>query len=206
MRRNLVLISLSIILFLGVGLFLEEPTVQAGPLAQQPTGSVPTVTSTSVGPTVIVSPENEQINVRSGPGTEYDKIGVLISGQEVPALGRSAQGLWIKIAYPGVPGGTAWVYSFLVSVPSGDVPIAAPPPTPTPRVTPTIDPTLAAQFILEIPPTRLPTFTPPPPLVLPTFEVAAPNTSQVGLPMGMLIIGLGVLGVFGAVVSFLRGR
>ena len=154
-----------------------------------------------------MSPENEQINVRSGPGTEYDKVGVLISGQEVPALGRTAQGLWIQIVYPGVPGNTAWVYSFLVSVPSGELPIVAPPPTPTPRVTPTIDPTLAAQFILEIPPTRLPTFTPPPPQVVPTFE-AAPSSSptQVGFPMGMMIIGLGILGVFGAVVSFLRGR
>ncbi len=206
MRRLTSLILLSIQLVVGMWSLLGETSAQAGLELQQPTGEIPTVTSTSVGPTVIVSPENEQINVRSGPGTEYDKVGVLISGQEVPAIGRSAQGLWIQIVYPGVPGSTAWVYSFLVSVPTGEIPIVAPPPTPTPRVTPTIDPTLAAQFILEIPPTRLPTFTPPPPIAIPTFEAAGPSATQVGLPMGMMIIGLGVLGVFGAIVSFLRGR
>ncbi len=113
--------------------------------------------------------DQEQVNVRAGPSTNYDIVGVLIVGQEVPALGRTVGGDWVQIAYPGVPEGVAWVYSPLVSV-SSDLPIVEPPPTPTPQTTPTIDPTLAAQFINEIPPTGLPTFTPPPPLVIPTFQ------------------------------------
>jgi hypothetical protein len=185
---------------------IRRPTVQAGLSYQQPTVSIPTVTSTPLGPSVIVNSDQEQINIRNGPGTEYDKVGVLIAGQQVPAIGRSAQGLWIQILYPGVPEGTAWVYSFLVSVPTGDLPIIAPPATPTPRVTPTIDPTLAAQFIIDVPPTRLPTFTPPPPLIIPTFEAVETTQNTAGVPMGMLIIGLGVVGVFGAFVSFVRTR
>lgn len=200
--------SLIILLYLVAGTFILFilPPAEAGAALQQPTVDIPTVTSTPLGPTVIVNSDQEQINVRNGPGTEYDKVGILIAGQEVAAIGRSAQGLWIQIIYPGVGEGTAWVYSFLVSVPTADLPIVAPPPTPTPRVTPTIDPTLAAQFIIDIPPTRLPTFTPPPPLVIPTFEAVEPAINNTGVPMGMLIIGLGVIGVFGAFVSYLRGR
>ncbi len=180
--------------------------LDAGPIRQQPTVSIATVTSTPTGPLIVVNPDQEQINVRGGPGTDYPIVGVLVAGQQVPALGRSPQGLWIQIEYIGVSGGTAWVYSPLVRVPAADLPIIEPPPTPTPRVTPTIDPTLAAQFVVVAPPTRLPTYTPPPPLVIPTFTPAESTANAVGVPMGLLIIGLGVLGVFGALVSLLRGR
>jgi hypothetical protein len=207
-RKKVIMRRVFVLLWLITGILylVNLPAAKASSPRQQPTGDLPTVTSTPLGPTVIVNPDQEQINVRNGPGTEYDKVGVLIAGQEVPAIGRSAQGLWIQILYPGVGEGTAWVYSFLVSVPTGDLPIVAPPATPTPRVTPTIDPTLAAQFIIDIPPTRLPTFTPPPPLLIPTFALAEPAGANSGVPMGMLIIGLGVVGIFGAIVSFLRGR
>jgi hypothetical protein len=88
----------------------------------------------------------------------------------------------------------------------GNVPIVEPPPTPTPQVTPTIDPTLASQFIIDIAPTRLPTYTPPPPLVIPTFTVSPVNKSTAGVPMGFVIIVMAVVGVFGMMISLLRGR
>jgi hypothetical protein len=97
------------------------------------------------------------------------------------------------------------VYAYLVTI-TGNLPIIEPPPTPTPRVTPTIDPTLAAQFIVEIAPTRLPTFTPPPPVVAPTF-IEPPNLQNTGgVPMGFIIIGMGAVGLFGVMISFFRGR
>lgn len=172
---------------------------------QIPTVSIPTVTGTLPSAIAIVTQELDQINVRGGPGTDYDLVGVLIAGQEVPALGRSVGGDWVQIAYPGVPGGVAWVYSPLVTL-EGSVPVIEPPPTPTPRTTPTIDPTLAAQFIVEIPPTRLPTFTPPPPLVIPTFVEQPVNTGTGRVPMGLLIIGLAAIGFFGLLISLLGGR
>lgn len=175
--------------------------------AQIPTVSLPTVTGSPQGPVVNVRRDSDQdsINVRSGPSAKYDIIGVLIVGQTVPARGRTPGGDWIQIFYPGVPGSTGWVYSPLVSI-NGSIPIVEPPPTPTPRTTPTIDPTLAAQFIVELQPTRLPTFTPPPPLVIPTFESQLPQTVPGGIPIGIVIIGMAVLGVFGTLISFLRGR
>jgi hypothetical protein len=172
---------------------------------QQPTVDIPTVTSSPSGPIVTVNPDQDQINVRSGPGTDYPVVGVLVAGQRVPAFGRSAGGDWVQVSYPGVQGGVAWVYSFLVTV-EGALPILEPPPTPTPRVTPTIDPTLASQFIIDVDPTRLPTFTAPPPLIVATIVPQSIPQSSFGVPMGFIIAGLGVVGLFGLMLSFLRGR
>ncbi len=175
--------------------------------AQIPTVSLPTVTGSPQGPVVSVrrDVDLDSINVRAGPSSKYDIIGVLIVGQIAPAKGRTSGGDWIQIFYPGVPDSTGWVYSPYVEL-NGSLPIIEPPPTPTPRTTPTVDPTLAAQFILEIPPTRLPTYTAPPPLVIPTFTAEEIPTIPAGIPMGVVIIGMGVLGVFGILISFLRGN
>jgi hypothetical protein len=182
------------------------PAVKAGLPQQQPTGSIPTVTSSPSGPIAIVTSEYDQINIRSGPDNNiYPIVGVLVAGQHVTALGRTAGGSWVQIAYPGVPGGTAWVYAYLVEL-KGNVPIVEPPPTPTPQVTPTIDPTLASQFVIEIAPTRLPTFTPPPALIIPTFTASPVNQGTAGVPMGFVIIGMGVVGLFGMMISLLRGK
>jgi hypothetical protein len=188
-------------------IIISAREVQAGVLEQIPTVAIPTVTGTPLGPmaTVRRDTDQEQINVRAGPSGRYEIIGILIAGQQVPALGRTPGGDWIQIQYPGVIGSVGWVYSPLVSV-EGNIPIVEPPPTPTPRTTATIDPTLAAQFIVDVPPTRLPTFTPPPPLVIPTFIAAASPRSAGSVPLGFVIIGLAVIGFFGTVISFLRGR
>ncbi|MFP3855230.1 MAG: SH3 domain-containing protein, partial [Anaerolineales bacterium] len=127
-----------------------------------------TLRTTPEGPVILVP---DQVNVRLGPDTEYELVGVLISGQLVPALGRSPGGEWIQIYYPGVEDNVAWVYGPLVRLDGqGFLPVVEPPPTPTPRMTATIDPTLAAQFnLLDVTPTRMPTFTPADSIVQPTF-------------------------------------
>lgn len=198
---------LILVAILIVGLVTKRITpVMAGALLQQPTVDIPTVTSTSSGPMAVVNSDYDQINVRAGPsGQDYPIVGVLVAGQKVPALGRSGGGDWVQIVYPGVETGVAWVYAYLVTV-EGNLPIVEPPPTPTPRVTPTIDPTLAAQFIIEIPPTRLPTFTPPPPLIIPAFTQPPDVQGTGGVPMGFIIAGMGVVGLFGLIISLLRGR
>ena len=195
------------IVWIAVGLvsLIWVPTGQAKPSGQQPTVAIPTVTSSPFGTMATVNSDQDQINVRGGPGTDYPIVGVLVAGQRVPALGRSVGGDWVQISYPGVESGVAWVYSYLVTV-DGELPIIEPPPTPTPRVTPTIDPTLAAQFVVEIVPTRLPTFTPPPPVSMPTFTEPASSQSNVGVPVGFIVTGMGMVGLFGLLVSFFRGR
>lgn len=200
---RLILLSslISMLLFL---IFQDSGSIQV--YAQQPTVSIATVTGTPIGSYIIVNADQEQINVRGGPGTDYSAVGILVSGELVSAKGRSVAGLWVQIDYPGVEGSLAWVYSPLVTIFQGSgLPIIEPPPTPTLRVTPTIDPTLAAQFVLEIPATRLPTFTAPQPLVIVSFEENKPIQPG-GIPVGMYITAIGLLGIFGATVSFLRDR
>ncbi len=166
---------------------------------------IPTVTGTPTGPMVVVlGGGNPQVNVRAGPSSRWPIIGVLIVGERVPAIGRTPAGEWIKIVYPGSPDGTGWVYAYVVRLEGGELPIVEPPPTPTPATTPTVDPTLAAQFLVDVPPTRLPTFTAPPPLAVPTFVQVAPATA--GFPSALIIIGLLALGVFGMMVSFWQRR
>ncbi|MCK4962435.1 MAG: SH3 domain-containing protein, partial [Anaerolineales bacterium] len=169
-------------------ILLSLTTLAAVPLTVQQAIIESTVTGTPEGPVIVVP---DQVNVRLGPGTNYDKVGVLIAGQEVPALGRTPGGLWIQIVYPGVPGNIAWVYAPYVVLDTAQqlLPIIEPPPTPTPRMTPTIDPTLAAQFNLgEAPPTRLPTFTPAEPVVQPTFEPEQVEGVR-GIPPILAILG-----------------
>ena len=170
---------------------------------QQPTGAIPTVTGTATGPIATVNSDNAQINVRTGPNTFYPEIGVLVAGQQVVAIGRTPGGDWIQIAYPGVAEGVAWIYAGLVTLGPGNLPVVEPPPTPTPRTTPTVDPTLAAQFNIQSTPTRLPTFTAPPPLSIPEFEDDRAGIAT-GIPIGFLIAALAVIGIFGFVISLLR--
>lgn len=187
---------------------LYQP-VLANVEAQIPTGSVPTVTSTASGPIVTVRLDIDQpnINVRSGPGTsDYDIIGLLLLGQKAVAKGRSIGGDWIMIEYPGVKGGIGWVHSSLVDITPGELPVVEPPPTSTPLVTVTIDPTMAAQFVVTLAPTRLPTFTPPPQLVIPTFITEGSGIATTGIPMGLVIISLAVIGIFLGLFALAQGR
>ena len=197
----ILLVSLFIIGLIMLPVF----SAQAEALNQIPTVNIATVTSTSSGVTVLVRSDQTQVNVRSGPGRDFPKVGVLLTGQTASAKGRSVGGDWILIDYPGVPGGLAWVYSFYVDLSPGDLQVVEPPPTPTPLVTNTIDPTLAAQFVVTIAPTSLATFTAPAPLAIPTFQ--ADNTGVSGkIPLGLAIIILGSIGILLGIFSFTRGR
>ena len=187
-------------------LFTTQATAQVGWLQQEivtptPNSGVPILGVIAT----IKTGDQDFINVRSGPGVEYSLLGQLLAGQQVPAIGRSAGGDWVQIAFPGAPGGVAWVYAWLVTL-SGEVPIVEPPPTPTPLTTPTIDPTLAAQFVVEIPPTRLPTYTPAPPLVLPTYIPGSYPQVSAGATLVYMMIGLVIIGLVGVLLSFLRLR
>lgn len=177
-------------------------------LAQQPTGSIATVTGTPEGPVITVYQNLQVIHVFAGPSTfDYPSIGVLLANETAPAIGR-AKGKedWIQIRYAGVPGGIGWVYGPYGKLsPGALLPLVDIPATPTPFATPTINPTLEAAFIGQQTPTRLPTFTPPPPLDLPQFQ-ETPSTSVTGVPTGLLILSLGLFGFLGAVISYLRGR
>lgn len=199
MRRwlmvGLVLLGLSVLSF-------QVASTEENPMPRLQ--ATATLRTTPEGPEILVP---DEVNVRLGPDTEYELVGVLISGQRAPALGRSPGGEWIQIYYPGVEGNVAWVYAPLVRLDGqGFLPVVEPPPTPTPRVTATIDPTLAAQFnLLDVTPTRMPTFTPADPIVQPTFAPQGEPISGRRFPPALAILGMLIVGIFGMVISVLRG-
>jgi hypothetical protein len=179
-------------------------------LAQQPTGSVPTVTGTPEGPVIKVDPgiPGGLIHVYAGPSSfDYPSIGILLINETAPAIGRAdGREDWIQIRYPGVPNSIGWIYGPYVKLsPGARLPLIEVPATPTPLSTPTIELTLAAIYIGQQTPTRLPTFTPPPPLDQPVFT-DSPSSSPTNIPAGLLILSLGLFGFLGAVISYLRGR
>lgn len=195
---------LAILGILLLGLF--DPS-QPPALAQQPTGSIPTVTGTAEGPVVTVDGSIHVIRVYAGPSTfDYPSIGVMLANETAPAIGRAKdRPEWIQIRYQGVPGTTGWVYGSYVKLsPGALLPTIEIPATPTPFATPTINPTLQVAYIGQQTPTRLPTFTPPPPLDVPLFTDA--GAASRGIPAGLLIVSLGLFGFLGAVISYLRGR
>jgi len=174
----------------GAGAFLSQRQVDAYQDSSTPTG---------IFVTVIYS---DPINVRSGPSTVlYPIIAKLNPGDVVPALGISPGREWIQITYSD---GTGWVYASFVSISGGELRIIEPPPTPTPLITATIDPTLAAAFNIQPTTTRLPTFTPPPPLAV--IDITPPVTTPRTAAPGIFIVVLGLLGSVGLVVSFLLRR
>ena len=179
-------------------------------LAQQPTGSIATVTGTPSGPIITVDPSipGGLIRVYAGPSSfDYPSIGVLLVNETAPALGRAdGREDWILIRYQGVRNSLGWIYGPYVKLsPGAQLQLVEVPATPTPFSTPTIDPTLEAAFIGQQTPTRLPTFTPPAPLDQPFFT-DSPSSAPANIPAGLLILSLGLFGFFGALISYLRGR
>ncbi len=105
----------------------------ANPTPRPPTNTpAPTEIPASATPSTPQITTRQGINVRSGPGTNFNPpIGSLAAGQTAPLLGRNPAGDWYKIRYYNAE---AWVFAGLVDV-SGDtssLPIDPGPPTPLP--------------------------------------------------------------------------
>ena len=200
------LVVISILLVSGLfGYQPEAVLAQGADITPSPTRTfVPT--ATMGGPHVYVP---ERVNVRTGPDTTYEKIGVLIGGQTAPAVGRTALGEWIAILYPGAQEERAWVYAPLVAIRDvtlDDLPQVDRPPTPTLFPTATLLPIqgLAGLEANESPTRRLPTFTVAPPVAVPTFSALGGEESN--FPPMLVIIILLVLGMLAGVVAVLQQR
>lgn len=173
--------------------------------AQQAETATPT--SPPPGTSFITVTYIEPINIRTGPSSfDYPVIGTLPVGGTATAIGRSPAGEWIEIEYEDAPRGTAWVYAANVSLsPGALLPIVEPPPTPAPLETNTPNPTFVAAFLEKPTSTRLPTFTAPPSLVVPTYANPARTSSNRAL-MAWVVVGLGGIGVVGLIATLFRRR
>jgi Tol biopolymer transport system component len=114
-----------------------EATVEgAAPTVTLPGTGTQVAQSTAVpisGPfaTVLVD-----LNVRTGPGVQYDRVGFLLKGESVPIVGRDPVSGWWKIQCPlsVTAAGECWIsggVEYTQAANAGGVPVAAAPPTPT---------------------------------------------------------------------------
>lgn len=119
------------------------PTATRKSPTSTPTPRPPTATPTT-SPTATPTPETPYItttrpmNIRSGPGTNYDVVGYATDGEKLIVTGKNSAGNWWRIEFKGQD---AWIYAFYVTETNTDgiraVPTPAPPsPTPAPTATP----------------------------------------------------------------------
>ena len=197
--------ALVVLALLGYLLFRPEPN---GPPPGSPPGQAGTpaeaagpalMPSATATPAVRRTPAalaKSRLEVRTGPGDEYELLGYLPEGATAEILSQDKSGLWWQIRTSLHVSGIAWVKSgeeFSEAMNADHIPIALapPPPTSTPTATsipptdtpvpPTDTPIPATDT--PIPPTDTPvppTGTPLPPTdtPLPPTETPAPEPSQ----------------------------
>lgn len=86
------------------------------------------------------------LNIRSGPGVVYDRLGFFLKSSTAQVLGQDpATGWWLVACPPEIAGPQCWISGgsqYTLGTNTGSVPVAAAPPTPTPVPTaaPTTEP------------------------------------------------------------------
>jgi PKD repeat protein/uncharacterized protein YraI len=97
--------------------------------------------SSAIGGIIIVIPTpapeapsvtaTANVNIRSGPSTEYPKIGLLQEGQTAEVIGVSPDGGWWVIKVPDAANGQGWVSGqFVTTANVENLPVVQPPPLP----------------------------------------------------------------------------
>ena len=65
---------------------------------------------------VTVNTGGVRLNVRAGPGTEYEIVARAVAGVEFNAIGRTEASDWIQVTIADLPSGNGWVSAFFVIV------------------------------------------------------------------------------------------
>jgi len=97
-----------------------SPTIDTGPgsIIPTPVPGFPFVTA------------NENVNIRTGPGVDYENVGILKEGENAGIIAYNNDSTWWAIRYPNPPLDIGWVSADYVTQ-IGDVTIV---PTPAPGV------------------------------------------------------------------------
>jgi uncharacterized protein YgiM (DUF1202 family) len=126
--------SLTVLALLAAACGTSEPaTVPPASVSptELPTGTVtPTKTPTLPAPTTTPRPIEGtltiKVNVRSGPGTSYDSLGLLNAGEKIQIVSQDSLGKWYQILYSSAPQGRGWVSAQYVQVAAGaEIPLDA---------------------------------------------------------------------------------
>ena len=65
---------------------------------------------------VTVNTVGVRLNVRAGPGTEYDIVARAAAGVEFNVIGRTEESDWVQVVIADLPSGNGWVSAFYVTV------------------------------------------------------------------------------------------
>ena len=114
---------------------IDPPSPSEATEAVQPTelppSPTPEPTATPPPPEQFTVTLVQNMNVRTGPGTNYPIAGPGPAGETTKVVGRNADSSWLKVEYPLTPDGTGWLFAELVQI-NGDPTTAqvveAPPP------------------------------------------------------------------------------
>ncbi len=76
-----------------------------------PTASAKATPSATQGPApvVAVNATGGRLNVRRGPGPDYDTVGAFLDGQSSTATGRNENGKWVLISIPKTSKPLGWI-------------------------------------------------------------------------------------------------
>ena len=82
------------------------------------TPEVPVIGGGAAGtpPPGVEGQASQTINVRSGPGTDFNTLGTVDSGESMTLTGKNGSGTWLQIYFPGGPGDRGWVSAGFVTV------------------------------------------------------------------------------------------
>jgi len=82
--------------------------------------SAPALPTATLPPTALPSAVTGtvlgEVNIRYGPGTEYERVGVGFAGETFTIVARHTQFEWVQITYPASPTGRAWVATNLLEI------------------------------------------------------------------------------------------
>lgn len=88
----------------------------------------------------------QNVNVRSGPGTQFGRIGRYETGQVIDVFGVNSNGTWWNVRCPNGSVGNCWVTA------ERDTTLPTTPPGPTPTNTPTAVPPPGEPVRIQFPP------------------------------------------------------
>jgi hypothetical protein len=189
-----------------IGPFAGSPGDQVGTPVPSSTSesqvvSAPTDTPTPIPPGAPAAIAQTDLEVRSGPGDEYDLLGYLPQGAQAEISGRDDAGQWWQVKTSLEAASLGWIKAglgFSEASNTDNLPIALAPPTPTPLPVPdtptataTSVPDTATPTSTPVPDTPTPTAVPPSPPP-PTATAAAPQpaapTRTPTLPAGQFVL------------------
>lgn len=105
-------------------------------LTQSNTPTLQTVVDAGAVDTTPIA--NANANLRSGPGTNFERMGSVQAGEALDVIGRTADGEWLQLA------GDVWIAAFLVENLGVDISLVENLPTPAPTVAELVLPPAAA--------------------------------------------------------------